>query len=1131
MLSGISGSLIASAFLEDVVLPELAASAGDGCAHRVRELQRWWRRTERMLGPASSARAVVDVGAVPLLEVLGCQVQHLEPHSGGFIGALQTPGGAAVVLRTTPWGADAGAAWRDAVRAGRMAQTRWGLVYTGPALRVVDASRTWSRRALEFDLRQCIADERSGPALLALIGRMSTSAADGFSALVDRSDAHGVAVCRLLGDGVLEALAALLASLDASGRRDPPEPDGTRVVFDQAVTLVYRLLFLLFAEARSLVPMWHHVYRDAYTIDALCKRATERPHSRGLWRAFQAVSRLAHAGCRAGDLVVTPFNGRLFSPRHTPLAEVARVPDAVVARAVVALATSPGRRGRERVAYSDLGVEQLGAVYERVLEYEPTGPRGARLLTRTSHERKSTGSFYTPRAMTDFLVRRTLHPLVVNKSAGDILQLRVLDPAMGSGAFLVSACQYLAAAVERALIAEGQWGDGDVRGRRADVRRSVAQRCLFGVDLNPMAVQLARLSLWLTTLASDRPLTFLDHHLASGDSLLGARVTDLTSPPQNRQRGRRQSHRDALPLFAGDSAEHFATRVIPDRLRIAIEPADTPAAVHDKENALTRLSAPGTPLARLKRIADLWCASWFWGEDDLSAATFADVAASQTGGASALHEKHRAEILERAAVIAGAHRFFHWELEFPEVFFDAHGHPATDAGFDAVIGNPPWDMLRADTGDKGTRDRAQGERAARLRFFRDSGVYRCESRGHANRYQLFLERALQLARRDGRIGMILPSGLATDQGSATLRRTLMDTVQIDRLVGFDNREGIFPIHRDVKFLLVTGSKGHVTERLTCAFGHSRADWLDELPDASSDDPPRVRAIVLSRSLLETWDPQHLGIPLLTAPEDLQILAQVAASVLRLSDATGWNARFGRELNATEDRHHFTARGTSSDRLVVVEGKHLEPFRVISEASTLTISSALAATLLEPERTFRRARLGYRDVASATNRVTLIAARLPPGTITTHTVFCLKTSLDGNAQYALLALLNSLVANYLVRLQVTTHVTTALMARLPVPRPSVNGDQFRQLASLARALEKTGVTGNEAAYVRINTIAAQLYGLTPQQYEHVVSTFPLLPQSLRDACLNHVRATERTGIAEIKERMKRTQIKSPDRRRK
>ena len=384
VLPGISGGLVASAFLEEVLLPEIDAGAAVDAAPSFPALQRWWTRVQRQLGPASSARAVLDVAALPLVEFLHYRVLHLEPHQGGFVGTIGAGNTPVAVLRTTLWGADPDLAWRDAVRAGRTARVSWGLVCTGPALRIVDASRAWSRRALDFDLAAALADRRSATALHALTcsAALASTDARSLARIVDRADAHGVRVCETLGGGVLDALTAILTALEqpnVTARRRGVRQAKAHMhaaAFEQALTIVYRLLFLLFAEARALVPTWHDVYREAYTIDGLCRRVVQRRH--GLWAALQAISRLAHAGCRAGDLIVTPFNGRLFSPSATPLGEGRRVSDEAVGRAVMSLATAPAKDGRRRIAYADLGVEQLGSIYERVLEYEPcarTRPR------------------------------------------------------------------------------------------------------------------------------------------------------------------------------------------------------------------------------------------------------------------------------------------------------------------------------------------------------------------------------------------------------------------------------------------------------------------------------------------------------------------------------------------------------------------------------------------------------------------------------------------------------------------------------------------------------------------------------------------------------------------------------------
>jgi hypothetical protein len=1120
MLPGVTGSLVSGSYLVEKVLPELDARPARDARGGMLRLQRWWTRAEASLGPASSARAVLDTGALPLVGALGYRVVQLEPHAGGFIGALADETQPVALLCCGLWEADADRAWRGAVRAGRVAGVRWAFIYTGPRLRIVDAARTWARRWIEFDVATTLGDERSTAVLLGLTAAPALHPADHGSMLervVDGSHAHARRVCTALGDGVIEALTGLVNAIETGAPRTWRTRFSRAETFDQALTLIYRLLFLLFAEARALVPTWHQVYRDAYTIGALDRRIARSGDARGVWSAIQAISRLAHAGCRAGDLVVTPFNGRLFSPRHTPAGERSSVADALAATAVRALTTHQSPEGRRPVSYADLGVEQLGAVYERVLDYEPQKPAGAAIprpvvLTRTSTERKATGSFYTPRSMTEFLVRRTLLPLVENRSADDILTIRVVDPAMGSGAFLVAACRFLADAAGRALDRAGRdlTSPDEHRVRRSELRRLVAQRCLYGVDLNPMAVQLARLSLWLTTLAADRPLSFLDHHLAVGDSLVGATLADLA-----RQRpGRRRAsvpHTPALPLFDDAVAARMVADVLPSRFRLSLQAEDSVEAVHEKERALAALMRPGTPLARWRAAADFWCAGWFL-ENPPSPGVYEDVLAALLGHSSHLPCHQRDRVADVAAREAAARRFFHWELVFPEVFFGRDGRRDPAGGFDAVLGNPPWDALRADTGDAEARAERRPDRLARLRFLRESGVYGLQGQGHVNQYQLFLERALSILRPGGRLGLILPSGLATDQGSGVLRRALLDRTYIERLHGFDNRRAIFPVHRDTRFLLLTATAGGTTERLTCAFGLSDPRRLDRLPDRAADDPPEARPVVLSRAWLERRDPDHVSWPLVPAAIDLQILALAHASAPALGSTGGWGAVFGRELNATDDRRHFAAIGRPAARgdrhLPIVEGKHLEPFRARHNDTPLVISRRVAATLLDAERTFLRSRLAYRDVASATNRVTLIAARLPAGVVTTHTIFCLKTPLTMARQYCLLALLNSVVVNYLVRLQVTTHVTAGVMARVPVPRPDERTRTFRELASLARSLERTGPGAHDPRYVRLNTLAARLYGLTPDQYAHIVSTFPLLPDELRASCVRDYQESHR-----------------------
>jgi len=547
MLPGYEGYLVSGAFLERQSAAGADVSTLDERRRRLAE----WRKRARALGPASTPHAALQVSMAPLADLLGFDAPtHVEPIASA-LAATVTAAGRPIAVVVTPWAERLDPLWRPAVTLAIRRSAAWCLLFDGLRLRLVDASRLYARRYLEFDLDLVV----DNPVVFAAFWRIFSAeslAADPASrgslhALVAASDRHAASVCQSLREGVLEASDQILRAFIVSRRsKVSVAPDG----FEQALTIVYRILFLLFAEARALVPLWHPVYRESYSLETL-RDVVEGPRRMpGLWEALRAIARLAHSGCRAGDLRVTPFNGRLFSPARTPLAERRDLDDEAARQAVRALSSriTPDRTGRERIAYRDLGVEQLGAVYETLLDYRPRIEGSVVRLESGSGLRKSTGTFYTPQPIADYLVHRTLAPLVRDASPDQIQQLRIVDPSMGSGAFLVAACRYLSAAYEAALVRCGGCHPSDLgSGERAAIRRAIAERCLYGVDVNPMAVQLARLSLWLATLAVDRPLSFLDHRLQVGDSLLGVWLTNLRQPPE-------KARRSTLPLFGDEEA-------------------------------------------------------------------------------------------------------------------------------------------------------------------------------------------------------------------------------------------------------------------------------------------------------------------------------------------------------------------------------------------------------------------------------------------------------------------------------------------------------------------------------------------------------------------------------------------------
>jgi hypothetical protein len=439
------------------------------------------------------------------------------------------------------------------------------------------------------------------------------------------------------------------------------------------------------------------------------------------------------------------------------------------------------------------------------------------------------------------------------------------------------------------------------------------------------------------------------------------------------------------------------------------------------------------------------------------------------------------------------------------VFFDATGARLPAPGFDAIIGNPPWDMMRADTGPGPARSQARADVGNTLRFTRHSGVYACQSSGHANRYQVFVERVVALARSNGRIGLVLPAGLTMDQGSGRLRRLLFSECDLDAIVGFENRKRIFPIHRSVRFLLVTATRGRPTAVVGCRLGEVDPAVLETANAEEKGDA--WLTVRLTPAALRRLSGDDLTVPDLRTPMDLVIAERAAALFPPIGDPAGWAIRFGRELNATEDADRFRPAGHG---LPVIEGKAITPFHADVDHPRLSISRQDAGRLLGVRH--ERARLAYRDVASSTNRLTLIAAVLPAGCVSTHTVFCLRTPASSKAQHFLCGMFNSLVVNYLVRLRVATHVTTTIVERLPIPRSEHAPRTFEEIAALSRLLARRPPTrrvaagrtevcpADSTALARLNARVARLYQLGADEFEHVLDTFPLIAREERNQTL-------------------------------
>jgi hypothetical protein len=380
--------------------------------------------------------------------------------------------------------------------------------------------------------------------------------------------------------------------------------------------------------------------------------------------------------------------------------------------------------------------------------------------------------------------------------------------------------------------------------------------------------------------------------------------------------------------------------------------------------------------------------------------------------------------------------------------------------------------------DAHSNRRGQG-RDPVVTFIRESGLYPHCRTGHVNLYQPFVDRSLQLVNPRGRVGLVLPWGFATDDGAADLRRLIINCGALDTVIGCDNARGLFPIHRGLRFAIVvcrsTDREAHRATATRATFGLTTTDEAEAIPEHGEPE----EALTL---------PVHLDQPTLTmlggpTRRLLDLRRQDDADWVRhlrrfppLNATDGWHVTFGRELNATDDRALFRPREgghTPAHTLLVAEGKHIAPFRFDPSGPTHTITADVAAKRRQDQR-HTRPRLAYRDVSGVGNTHALVAAIVPAGVITTHTLFCLRTNIPIDQQHFLCGVFNSSVMDRLVRLEMGSHVTTTLIENLPVPLWTGSPVQ-RQIAALAKDL---GTSGLRDPGTSLNSLVREMYDLPP-----------------------------------------------------
>lgn len=1074
----------------------------------------------------------------------------------------------------------------------------WGIASDGVSLRIVRDNASLTRPAwIEADLQRIFVEERYADfAALWLLCHETRFGREGqpvtecaLEAWRNAGREEGTRAREHLRRGVEEALIAFGQGFLSHAENQVLRSDlqnGTLPAmdyFNQLLRLVYRLIFLLTVEERGLLhpdgtsDAAKALYANGYGIRRLRERSLKRSaHDRfsDLWDANRVVCR----GLAAGEpRLGLPALAGIFAANQCPALDASKLENSALLLAVFKLAWLREDGSLARVNWRDMGPEELGSVYESLLELVPQITQdGRKFAFATGGEtkgnvRKTTGSYYTPDSLVQVLLDSTLEPVIADaivqnpaKPIEALLGLYIVDPACGSGHFLLAAARRLAAHVAR-FQAKGTPSAAEYR----HALRQVVGRCIFGVDLNPMAVELCKVGLWMEAVEPGLPLTFLNSHIQHGNALLGTTpelmakgIPDASWDPiegddkktasalkkRNKKAAEGQRSLDTFWSKPSESEAEAVARAVAD-----LEGASDAnvEALAQKESRWDGIL--GSPEYRHQKfVADAWCAAFVWPKQP-----------GEQAGAAPTNELWRqlrdgqgkAPALTTTTVgeLAEQYQFFHWHLQFPQVF--------AKGGFDIVLGNPPWDSLlfREEEFFAGLRpDIAQASTAAARKkliaklenddatllasyfaglrevdginaFVRAGGRYTFCGVGRVNLFALFAEVARALICKRGRVGQILPSGIVSDDSTKLLFQSVVEQRQLVSFFDFENREGIFSdVHRSFKFGIFTlaGAREPNTEAEFVFF----ATRIDHIKDAE-------RRFTLSAEDIALLNPATKTCPIFRNRRDAELAKTVYRRVPVLT-ASGWHLTLRRLLNSSDDSGQFLAEHRD-DALLLYEAKYFHQYEHRWASYSEDVAKLIDVDRIDPAASIRPRywypasdvykrfgeawsrpwTLTWRDITRATDERTFIAGVVPTLAIADARAIFIGDEIV--LAPSLIACFASFVFDYFSRQKVGgTHMSAFIVEQLPVIGPGTyNGDAPWQRCTLlrewvlSRVLELTYTAWDLEPFARdvghagppfrweagrrfqirceLDAAFFHLYGLSRDDVDYVMDTFPIV----------------------------------------
>ncbi|MFF7927369.1 Eco57I restriction-modification methylase domain-containing protein [Streptomyces mirabilis] len=969
--------------------------------------------------------------------------------------------------------------------------------------------------------------------------------------------------------------------------------------------LVYRLLFLFVAEDREalLLPTAPEQAKDRYAryfSSARLRRQAQRRRGTAhgdLYRALGIVlTALGHDEGRPE--LGLPGLGGIYDDNEADkvLHGLALSNEALLAavRALSVVRDADAKRNRV-VDYRHLDAEELGSIYESLLELVPkhsASDRTFELVELPGNARKTTGSYYTPSSLIDCLLDSTLDPVIddavkrgeiratrsgqpdpSDAIVDELLSLTVCDPACGSGHFLVAAARRIA---KRVAAVREQNPEPTLDAVRHALHEVVA-RCVYGVDLNPMAVELAKVSLWLEALEPGKPLGFLDAHIKHGNALIGATPAllaggipdDAFKPIEGDDKkvatylkklnAKERSGQSAL--FDTDTNIKVANSAFATGLRrITAAPADSLKDVRLQSSAF-RAWQDDSAYIHASHVADAWCAAFVWPKTaEAPRAVTEDVFRSlQDPEAAGAKTATNYKIID----LAEQYHFFHWHLEFPEVFevlsaVDASVDKSTGwrGGFSCILGNPPWERIKLQEQEffaqrdqsianapnaaarkkliaalpetqpelyadfAAAKRRAEGE----SQFLRSSQRYLLTGRGDINTYAVFSETDRTLADPNGRMGVIVPTGIATDATTQYFFKDLVQRGSIASLYDFENRSGLFPaVDSRMKFSILSLTGGALRE--------SAARFAFFLHDpAELDDPEKT--FHLTPEEITLLNPNTGTCPVFRTRRDAEITLGIYRRVPVLvtegaSNGNPWGFEYVEVLHLSHAAGELIhSNEASSDTYAVYEAKMMHQFdhRWYSYQNDAGVDRIDASATVAPryrvkkrfvddrlgERWKREWMLGWRDICRATDERTVIATAVPRAALANTMPLAVFT--EPRKAFALVSMLGSFALDFAARQKVAgTHLTMIYMRQLPALPPAtfIGHTPFmaprvieltytsRDMSPFAHDLGDTGTPflwdEDRRAIIRaeLDALFFHLYGIARDDVDYILDTFPIV----------------------------------------